>query len=82
MQQQQNTPPPPPPSISYNISVNGQNSGPFNWQQLQQMVQNGQLTPNTHVWKQGMAGWEVAGNVPELGNLFASTPPPPPPPMS
>ena len=80
MQQQQNTPPP-PPSISYNISVNGQNSGPFNWQQLQQLVQNGQLTPNTHVWKQGMAGWEVAGNVPELGNLFASTPPPPPPPM-
>jgi membrane protease subunit (stomatin/prohibitin family) len=79
MQQQQNTPPP-PPSISYNISVNGQNSGPFNWQQLQQLVQNGQLTPNTHVWKQGMAGWEVAGNVPELGNLFASTPPPPPPP--
>jgi membrane protease subunit (stomatin/prohibitin family) len=78
MQQQQNTPPP-PPSISYNISVNGQNSGPFNWQQLQQLVQNGQLTPNTHVWKQGMAGWEVAGNVPELGNLFASTPPPPPP---
>ena len=77
MQQQQNTPPPPPP-IAYSVSVNGQTAGPFNLQQLQQMVQNGQLTQNTHVWKQGMAGWEVAGNVQELGNLFGAVPPPPP----
>lgn len=76
---QQNTPPP-PPQILYSVAVNGQTSGPFNWQQLQQMVQNGQLTANTHVWKQGMAGWEVAGNVQELANLFGAVPPPPPPP--
>ncbi len=80
MQNQQNTPPP-PPQIQYSVSVNGQTAGPFNWQQLQQMVQNGQLTPNTHVWKQGMAGWEVAGNVQELANLFGAVPPPPPPPV-
>jgi membrane protease subunit (stomatin/prohibitin family) len=79
MHQQQNTPPP-PPQIQYNVSVNGQTAGPFNWQQLQQMVQNGQLTKNTHVWKQGMAGWELAGNVQELANLFGAVPPPPPPP--
>jgi hypothetical protein len=78
MQNQQNTPPP-PPTIAYSVSVNGQTAGPFNLQQLQQMVQNGQLTPNTHVWKQGMAGWEVAGNVQELSNLFGAVPPPPPP---
>jgi membrane protease subunit (stomatin/prohibitin family) len=79
MNQAQNTPPP-PPQIQYNVSVNGQNSGPYNTQQLMQMVQNGQLTPNTHVWKQGMAGWELAGNVQELSGLFGSVPPPPPPP--
>jgi membrane protease subunit (stomatin/prohibitin family) len=78
MQQQQNTPPP-PPTIAYSVSVNGQTAGPFNLQQLQQMVENGQLTPNTHVWKQGMPGWEIAGNVQELGNLFGAVPPPPPP---
>jgi membrane protease subunit (stomatin/prohibitin family) len=78
MQQQQNTPPP-PPTIAYSVSLNGQTAGPFNLQQLQQMVENGQLTPNTHVWKQGMAGWEIAGNVQELGNLFGAVPPPPPP---
>lgn len=77
MQQQQNTPPP-PPTIAYSVSLNGQTAGPFNLQQLQQMVQNGQLTQNTHVWKQGMAGWELAGNVQELGNLFGAFPPPPP----
>lgn len=80
MNQQQNTPPP-PPQIQYSVSVNGQTAGPFNWQQLQQMVQNGQLTKNTHVWKQGMAGWEIAGNVQELANLFGAVPPPPPPPV-
>lgn len=79
MNQQQNTPPP-PPQIQYSVSVNGQTAGPFNLQQLQQMVQNGQLTQNTHVWKQGMTAWELAGNVQELSSLFASVPPPPPPP--
>lgn len=78
MNQQQNTPPP-PPTIAYSVSVNGQTTGPFNLQQLQEMAQNGQLTPNTHVWKQGMASWEVAGNVQELSNLFGAVPPPPPP---
>lgn len=75
--QQQNTPPP-PPQIQYNISVNGQTAGPFNLQQLQQMIQSGQLTQNTYVWKQGMQGWEVAGSIQELSNLFGTVPPPPP----
>ena len=79
MNPQQNTPPP-PPQIQYNVSVNGQTAGPFNWQQLQQMVQTGQLTKNTYVWKQGMAGWELAENVQELTSLFGAVPPPPPPP--
>jgi len=78
MQNQQNIPPP-LPTIAYSVSVNGQTAGPFNLQQLQQMVQNGQLTPNTHVWKQGMAAWEIAGNVQDLSNLFGAVPPPPPP---
>jgi len=74
--------PPPPPQLAYNISINGQNSGPFNLGQLQQMVQSGQINQNTYVWKQGMAGWELAGNVAELSILFAPAPPPPPPPPS
>lgn len=77
MNQGMNTPPP-LPQIQYFVSVNGQNAGPFNMQQLQQMVQNGQMTSQTYVWKQGMSGWELAGNVPELSMLFGAVPPPPP----
>jgi len=77
MQQQQNTPPP-PPQIQYNISINGQQSGPFNWQQLQQMVLIGQLHKNTYVWKQGMQNWALAETIQELSSLFGSVPPPPP----
>ena len=82
MQQAKNTPPP-MPSIQYHVSVNGAQAGPFNMQQLAQMAQSGQLTRQTYVWKQGMANWEFAGNVPELVSLFAppmpgATPPPPP----
>lgn len=83
MQGSMNTPPP-MPNVMYHISMNGSQAGPFNMQQLSQMAQNGQLTPQTYVWKQGMANWELAGNVAELASLFApsapgSMPPPPPP---
>jgi len=77
--------PPPPPVIQYNIAVNGQTQGPFDMNALSQMVQNGQLTGDTQVWKQGMSGWAAAGSVQELSGLFIqntpppSAPPPPPP---
>jgi len=79
---QQNTPPPPPQMVQYFVSVNGQQTGPFGMPQLQQMVQMGQLTQQTYVWKQGMAGWAFANQVPELASLFGAVPPPPPPPMA
>ena len=82
MQNAMNTPPP-MPQVSYMIAVNGQQTGPFNMQQLQQMVQAGQFTPQTYVWKQGMTQWDLAGNVQELASLFvAQTPPPMPGGMS
>lgn len=78
------TPPPAPQTQSvWMMVVNGQQYGPYNLQQLQQMVQGGQITPQTHVWRQGMANWEMAGNVAELAVLFApaaaQTPPAVPP---
>ncbi len=73
--------PPPPPASNYMIAINGQQSGPFTIPQLQQLLQQGQVNAQTYVWKQGMAGWEMMGQVTELAGLFAAnTPPPPPPP--
>ena len=77
----QQTPPPPPTGaiVQYFIAINGQQSGPYNMVQLQQLVQTGQLTPNTYAWKQGMPGWELAARIPELMSLFGAVPPPIPP---
>ncbi len=69
--------PPPLPNVQFMVAVNGQQSGPFNMQEMQQMVQAGQLTAQSYVWKQGMPQWELAGNVPELASLFAVQTPPP-----
>ena len=83
MQNSMNTPPP-IPTVQYYVGVNGQQIGPFTMPQLTQLVQNGQLTPQSFVWKQGMAGWEQAGSVAELASLFAPPMPgagPTPPPM-
>ena len=78
-------PPPLPTAVQYMVAINGQQYGPYNMQQLQQMVQTGQLTPQTYVWKNGMAAWDIAGNLPDLVVLFvpsaSSTIPPPPPTM-
>ncbi len=81
-QPQMNTAPPPLVSPFY-VSINGQQAGPFDMPTLQQMVAQGQLNRQSYVWKQGMANWAAAGQVPELAGLFGPpiAPPPPPPPM-
>ena len=73
------TPPPMPGSVQYMIAVNGQQYGPYNVQQMQQMAQSGQINTQTLVWAQGMPQWVAAGSVPELAQLFTATPPPMPP---
>ena len=70
--------PPPIPVVAYHVAVNGQATGPYNLQALQQMVSGGQLTVNSLVWKNGMAEWAKAGTVDELKGLFAVMPPVPP----
>ena len=76
------TVPPPPPAVLYSIAVNGQATGPFDMGTLVKMAQSGQITRQSHVWKQGMSAWAAAGTVQELSPLFATgfSPPPPPAP--
>lgn len=81
-QQPQQGPPPPPAAAQYYIAVNGQQQGPFDMNTLKQMAANKQLTKESQVWKQGMSGWQAAGQVGELNMLWAAPPPPPPPPPS
>lgn len=63
------------PQVQYFIGINGQQYGPCDWNKLQQLIQQGQLTQQSYVWKNGMAQWEFAGNVAELAPLFQGTAP-------
>lgn len=72
-------PPPMPNAVQYMVAINGQQYGPYNMQQMQQMAQSGQINAQVLVWAQGMPSWVVASSVPELASLFAQTPPPMPP---
>ena len=72
-------PPPMPSAVQYMVAINGQQYGPYNMQQMQQMAQSGQINAQVLVWAQGMPQWVTAGSVPELAQLFMATPPPMPP---
>lgn len=68
--------PPPIPTVAYHVAVNGQSTGPYNLQLLQQMIVGGQLTADSLVWKSGMANWIKASEADELKGLFAPPVPP------
>lgn len=78
-QNAQPTTPPPPPVVQFYLFINNQQVGPVSMQQLPQYAQSGHLTPDTLVWKEGMAQWAAAKTVPELQQLFFKPGPPPPP---
>jgi len=59
------------------VHLNGQQMGPYPMATLKEGAQSGQFTAQTPVWKQGMAEWQPAGQIPELQALFQSATPPP-----
>ncbi len=71
------TPPPLPQAAAcWYVAVQGKQAGPFDASALVSMVQSGQLTQASLVWKQGQAQWLPASQVPETAALFAAVPPP------
>jgi len=83
-------PPPLPQAAAFHVALNGAQQGPFDVNTLRGMAAQGQFTPQTQVWRQGMPGWSAAAQVPELAMVFQPVggppplpgggPPPPPPP--
>ena len=64
-------PPPVYEDIKLYIAVGVKRYGPYNMEQCQQLVEGGQLTQRSKVWKEGMASWAPASEVEELQPLFA-----------
>jgi uncharacterized membrane protein len=60
---------------------NGQSSDPLDTSALQALLSNGSVAPDTLVWKEGMANWVAAHDVPELASAIppkSNIPPIPP----
>lgn len=71
-------PPPLPGQRMFHVDHGGNAGGPYNMAQMQQGIQGGQVTGQTLVWAEGMAGWAPAQTVPELQAMFSAPPPMPP----
>ncbi len=69
-------------AADYHVIINSQQQGPISMDQLRQMTNDGSITKNTLVWKNGMAAWEKAGAQQELQGVFTVAVPPPPPSVS
>jgi membrane protease subunit (stomatin/prohibitin family) len=68
------------PTFPFFLAINGQQAGPFEFVLLRSKVISGDLKPETLVWRQGMANWTPARDVPELASVLSGggTPPPMP----
>ena len=57
---------------------NGQPAAPVDMAALQALLTQGTLAPDTYVWKEGMANWIAAKNLPEFANCRPVAVPPVP----
>jgi ferric-dicitrate binding protein FerR (iron transport regulator) len=66
----------------WHCTVSGQQYGPVELEAVRQWLAEGRLKSSDMVWTEGMAAWQPAGSVPELGAApgpFAPGAPQPPP---
>lgn len=82
-QQQQGgmMPPPMPAAIQYFYAVNGQQTGPVSFEQLQSLFANRTVNKDTLVWKAGLAEWTALQQLDELKSFLGGNTPPPLPPQ-
>ena len=77
---QQMQSPPPIPTDIFHIAFADGKTGQFDLNGMKNNILQGILTKDTLVWKQGMANWQKAAEVPEINSLFNIgsdiTPPP------
>lgn len=68
-------PPPLPQSPQYYLAINGQRHGPVDLNGVIALINNGNVQPDTQVWKQGMPNWDKIQNLQEFAGNFMCPPP-------
>jgi len=77
-QSPQTPPPPPVQNIQYFVLINNQQNGPYSIDSIRLLINQGQISKETLVWKEGMTEWRNIIEQNDLKSLFISVPPPPP----
>ena len=73
-----NIPPEIPTNKIYHLVIDSKQNGPFDLNEIKQLLFNKTIDKNTLVWKPGMTNWESLSNLSEVSNLLNLIPPPPP----
>ena len=74
------TPPPLAPPVeagTWFVMIRGAQQGPWTEAELGSAVKDGRLTARSFCWKEGMADWKRAAELPELARLLPKVAPPP-----
>ena len=56
--------------VVYYLVLDGKQAGPFNMDQLMELVSRKIMTKGTYVWREGMENWAFADTMSELKSLF------------
>lgn len=71
--------PPPPPTLNqYFVLINNQQNGPHTIDNIKILINKGEVTKETLIWKEGMEDWINIMEENDLKAIFGSVPPPPP----
>lgn len=80
-QMMNNNPVAPAPALSsFYVAKDGQTTGPFRLDVIQNMIAAGEILQTTYVYKVGGSAWVNAVQEPEIAQIFNTMAPPPPPP--
>lgn len=58
-----------PPRLIYAI-INGRQEGPFSEGEVLDLIRKGSVTPDSYIWKPGMAEWKKAGETDQMQPSF------------
>lgn len=67
---------PPIPVASYYLVINGSQHGPYNAEQIKQMITTHSISAETLAWKEGIPNWTPLSSLSEFSAFFKQVPPP------
>ena len=66
------------PNQHWHFVKGEERTGPHPKEVLEQAIQSGEITADTHAWRPGMDSWEQLKNIADFQNMIAAPPSPPP----